>query len=166
MPVSLRPHAAPRKEKGRAGAVQPECARLATLLSHAPRGAFVFALYDTAAERERAEAALRKLLTPVPVFRYTLRRGRRNPLNYLRRVPRERQRKTAVIFIYDVERADVDEPETAWAYLDTQRENLSACPHALVFWVTEQGARDAARCAPNTWSQRSAVFDFRAGRRR
>jgi tetratricopeptide (TPR) repeat protein len=139
---------------------RPEFAQLAVLLRHTPRGAFIFALYNTVPARDGVVAALRELVAPLPVFEYTLHPGQRNPLGYLERLPPELHHRPAVIFIYDLERISPDEPATAWAYLDTQRENLSAHPHNLVFWVTEKGARDAARHAPNTWSQRSGVFDF------
>jgi tetratricopeptide (TPR) repeat protein len=139
---------------------RPEFAQLAVLLRHTPRGAFVFALYNTVLARDGVVAALRQLVVPLPVFEYTLHTGQRNPLGYLERLPVELLQRPAVVVIYDLERIDPDRPEANWAWFDTQRENLSAHPHALVFWVTQSGARDAARYAPNTWSQRSGVFDF------
>lgn len=139
---------------------RPEFAQLAVLLRHTPHGAFIFALYNSVPVRERVVAALRELVAPLPVFEYTLLPGQCNPLNYLERLPPELHQRPAVVFIYDLEHTSPDDPATAWVYLDTQRENLSAYPHTLVFWVTEKGARDAARYAPNTWSQRSGVFDF------
>jgi len=141
---------------------RPDLAELSVLLRHAQHGAFAFALYNTVAVRDQVVAALRILVAPLPVYEFTLTSQQRNPLSYLEKLPAETRRQRAVVFIYDLDRANTpDQPDTTWGYLDAQREALIEYPHGLVFWLTEQGATDAAQYAPNVWSRKSGVFDFK-----
>jgi len=141
---------------------RPDLARLAIMVRHAKRGAFLIALYNTVAARDGVVETLRRLAAPMKVFEYTLGQNLRNPIGYLDRIPPTAHKEQAVVFIFDTERAISanGDGETVWQFLETGRETLSSYPHALVFWLTEKGAQDAARNAPNFWSRKSGVFDF------
>ena len=135
---------------------QGELDRLAVLLRHATGGAWAIALYNTAAVRDDVMDALRRRLSPLPVYDFTFTSERTNPLSYLEELPKEGHEKRAIIFLYDLTRAG----GRVWGYLEMQREALAEHPHGLVFWLTPEERGEAVRSAPNFWSQRSGVFDF------
>lgn len=129
---------------------------LATLLRYAEEGAFVAALYNTAAVRDAVMEVLRVRLAPLPVYHFTFTEQSANPLDYRARLPQDALEGRAVVFIYDLYRAG----EAMYGYLEVQRENLARYPHSLVFWLTSGEREVMVRKAPNFWSQRSGVFDF------
>ncbi|HQK15768.1 MAG TPA: tetratricopeptide repeat protein, partial [Anaerolineae bacterium] len=129
---------------------------LATLLRHAEAGAFVAALYNTAAVRDAVVDVLRARLAPLPVYDFTFTEQSTNPLDYRARLPKDALGNRAVIFLYDLYRAG----ETMYGYLEIQREALAHYPHGLVFWLTPGEREMMVRRAPNFWSQRSGTFDF------
>ncbi len=133
-----------------------ELDHLTALLSHAERGAWAFALYNTVANRREVVEALKERLT-IPVYDFTVTKEYPSPLAYLHKLTLQERQERAVIFFYDVEQGF---PELL-GHLDLQRERLLRYPHSLVFWVTEYGRVEVATEAPNFWSRRSAVFDFR-----
>ncbi len=141
---------------------RPDFARLAIMARHAKRGAFLIALYNTVTARDGVVQALRNLAAPSRVYEYTLGENQPDPAGYLDNLPPAIHNEPAIVFVFDAERATrpKDHFGSVWQYLETGRERLSQYPHILVFWLTEKGAQDAARQAPNFWSRKSGVFDF------
>jgi tetratricopeptide (TPR) repeat protein len=131
-----------------------DLAELAVLMRYAERGAWAFAVYNTVPVRDEVAGVLRELLTPLPVYEFTLSSQRPNPLDYLNDVPTDQKR--AIVFFFDLEQTD----GAVWKHLEMQRENLAARPLGLVFWINRQTWQEGVRWAPNFWSQRSGVFDF------
>ena len=132
-----------------------DLAELAVLLRYAERGTWAFAIYNTVPVRDEVAGVLRQLLAPLPVYEYTLSSQRSNPLSCLDRVPSGQGR--AIVFFFDLEQT----AGAAWKYLEMQRESLASRPLGLVFWIDEPAWREGVRNAPNFWSQRGGVFDFR-----
>ncbi len=130
---------------------------LALLLRETDRSVLAFALYRSVADREAAVRFLKEHL-PLPVLEFTLSAQRRNPVDLLRQAPAGQR---TCIFFYDVEEAL---PELT-GYVNLQREAFAEVPHATVFWVREYSLREIAAKAPDFWSWRSGVFDFRLERR-
>jgi tetratricopeptide (TPR) repeat protein len=131
-----------------------DLAELAVLMRYAERGAWAFAVYNTVPVRDEVAGVLRTLLSPLPVYEFTLSPQRPNPLDFLNEIPAGQGR--AILFFFDLERTD----GAVWRHLEMQRENLAARPLSLVFWIDRQAWREGVRAAPNFWSQRSGVFDF------
>jgi len=129
---------------------------LLLLLRHARAGCWAFALYNQVAVREEVVAALRAQLAPLPVYQWTYSPHNPFPTSYLELIPPEQRSQRAVVFLFDFERAG----EQVWKSLDYNREQFSAHPHGLVFWMTPAGRGYAARQAAHFWAQRSGVFDF------
>ncbi len=133
-----------------------EFSELLMLLNYARDATFVFALYNTAGAREEVAEAVKRIISPTPVFTWRYKTESPFPISYLDRLTEEQRRQRAVVFFVDLERGD----EKAWKSLDHNRDYLGARPHTLVFWVTGKGRVDAANKAPHFWAQRSLVFDF------
>ena len=132
---------------------QVEAARLALIVRESDGSVLLFALYRAVLERESAARAVREQVS-LPVTEFALSAERRNPLERLRELsegPRQ------LVFVYDLEDAF---PE-ALGYLNLQRDVLREVPHPLVFWVREHGLQEIARKAPDFWSLRTAILDFR-----
>jgi len=132
-----------------------DLAELAVLLRYAEHGAWAFAIYNTVPMRDEVTAALREFLCPLPTYECALTADQPSSLNALQRlnIPEPR----AVVFFYDLDQAG----DAAWQHLELEREHLASLPYGLVFWIDPSGWRAAVRRAPNFWSQRSGVFDFR-----
>ena len=130
--------------------------RLALLFNDIERSSWVFAIYSSTAyvQRMRAELVLRLNLQIVD---YALGPTRRDPLAYLDELPPAAQTQRLVISFTGLDQAL---PEL-FGYLDYQREAYTQHPHGLLFWVTEDVWRQVMRRAPNFYSRRSGVFDFR-----
>ncbi len=129
---------------------------LLILLKAAPRATFVFGLYNTAGTREELTEAVRRFITPVPVFSWTYTPDNPFPISYLSELSEKQKGARAIVFFFDLERGD----EHAWKSLDHNRDFFAQQPHTLFFWVTQKGRKDAANKAPHFWAQRSVVFDF------
>lgn len=129
---------------------------LLILLKNARRGAFIFALYNTATAREEVVSAVRRIVAPMPVFEWTYTPASPYPDSYLQTLTPEQQAERAVVFLFDLERGG----DQVWKSLDYQRETFAQQPHSLVIWITSAGRVAAARKAPHFWAQRSTVFDF------
>ena len=161
MPPPPNPDIAPALEQARNFLpdvlAREDFANLLTLLRYAVHGCFAVALYSSVPAREQVVAALRTALAPLPVFEWTYSPLEAEPHRYLNHLTEEQRGERAVVFLYDLERAGTE----AWRGLDMQRDYLSARPHGLVFWITPKARGEAIRNAPNFWSQRSGVFDFR-----
>jgi tetratricopeptide (TPR) repeat protein len=114
-----------------------------------------FALHDTVMEREVLVNFLRESLS-IPIVEFTLSARQKNPLSFLQTLSHE---KRACVFFYNLEEAL---PELV-GYVNLQRETFAEFPHAVVFWVSEYGLREIANKAPDFWTWRSGVFDFRTG---
>ena len=130
--------------------------RLALLFNDIERSSWVFAIYSSTAyvQRMRAELVLRLNLQIVD---YALGPTRRDPPAYLDELPPAAQTQRLVISFTGLDQAL---PEL-FGYLDYQREAYTQHPHGLLFWVTEDVWRQVMRRAPNFYSRRSGVFDFR-----
>ena len=131
-----------------------DLAELAVLMRYAEEGAWAFAVYNTVPVRDEVAGVLHELLSPVPVYEFTLSSQHSNPLDYLADIPRGQSR--AVVFFFDLEQTE----GAVWQYLEAERENLAAHRLGLVFWISRDAWSEGVRAAPNFWSQRSGVFDF------
>jgi len=136
----------------------PEVAEQVDLLSLLIRDTdsslLAFALYRSVSEREAAVRALKERL-PLPVVEFTLSAQQKNPVLLLQNLPAPPR---VCVFFYDAEEAL---PELT-GYVNLQREEFAEVPHAVIFWVREHGLRELATHAPDFWSWRSGVFDFRS----
>ncbi len=132
-----------------------DLAELSVLLRYAERGAWAFAIYNTVPVRDEVAGVLQELLAPLPVYRFTLSTQQPNPLEYLNQCVPSGGR--AIVFFFDLEQTG----GAVWDHLELQRENLAAWPLGLVFWINSEAWGEGVRRAPNFWSQRSGVFDFR-----
>ncbi len=130
--------------------------RLLILINAARRGFWVFAVYDNVQAREEVIAEIKRAVAPIPVFDWTYSPDDPYPIHYLNQLTKEQKRERAIVFFFDLERG----ADQAWKSLDYAREQFTAHPHGLIFWVTSKGRVDAARKAPHFWAQRSVVFDF------
>jgi len=133
--------------------VQDEVESLAHLINKTDNGLIAFALYNGAANRCLAQAALTERLR-LPIVEIPLSGQETNPLPRLRDLPPAQRH---CVFITRVEDAL---PEAAGT-LNLQRESFAALPHAVIFWVTEYGLRQLATLAPDFCAWRSGVFDLR-----
>ncbi|MBI4631691.1 MAG: hypothetical protein HY740_08260 [Chloroflexi bacterium] len=133
-----------------------ELKELSVLLHNTQRACWAFAVYNTAAARDTALTALKKLLKPIPIFDFKLSSIQQNPLAYLDQLPPKAREEKAVIIFFGIERAD----EKVFGILETQRETFADSPHSLIFWTTPRGRVKLARKAPNFWAQRSGTFEF------
>jgi tetratricopeptide (TPR) repeat protein len=131
--------------------------RLALLLAHSQRGAWVFCLYNTAAVRDAVVQGLRGRLAPLPVHEFTLSPTWPNPLAYRQELPSQALEERALIVFYDAWRAFEHD---FFGHLDLGRDRFWDQPHSLLFWITPQGRAKLARRAPNFFSRHSGVFDF------
>ncbi len=131
--------------------------RLALVLTHAERGAWVFCLYNTAAVRDAIVEALEARLAPLPLYEFTLSPQCPNPRDYLRTLPAGAAERQAVIVFYDAWRAF---DHGFFGYLDLQREQFMKFPHSLVFWVREADRAVIARYAPNFFSRHAGMFNL------
>ena len=61
--------------------------------------------------------------------------------------------------------AQQTEREKFFGYLQWTREGLREFPFAIVLWLTQELYRDIARKAPDFWSWRDGVFEFKSLRR-
>ena len=137
-------------------AAKADLKELSVLLRTTKRACWTFAVYNTAAARAVALDALKKLLTPLPIYDFKLSSLQQNPLAYLDQLPPKAREEKAVIIFLGVERAD----EKTLGILETQRETFADSLHSLVFWITQRGRARLARNAPNFWAQRSGKFEF------
>ena len=131
-----------------------EAETLALLIRETDSSLLAFCLYRSVVDREAAVQALKERLK-LPVMELVLSSQKRNPVSLLRTVSADER---LCIFFYDVEEAL---PEAA-GYMNLQREAFAEHPHAVIFWVHEYGLREIATHAPDFWSWRSGVFDFRS----
>ena len=134
--------------------VLDEVETLALLIRETKSSIIAFAVFREVAEREAAVRALQERLS-LPIKEFTLSAQQQDPVRLLLTVPDEV--RTCVLF-YDVEEAL---PNVA-GFLNLQRETFGKVPHAVVFWVGQYGLREIAQLAPDFWSWKSGVFDFRS----
>jgi hypothetical protein len=137
-------------------AAKADLKELSILLRNTQRACWTFAVYNTAAARAAALAALKKLLKPIPIYAFRLSSLQQNPLAYLHQLSPQAREEKAVIIFFGIERAD----EKTFGILETQRETFADSPHSLVFWTTPRGRTHLASKAPNFWAQRSGTFEF------
>lgn len=133
--------------------IAEEVEALAILIRETDAGVLAFAMYQSVADREAAVQGIKER-AGLPVEEVTLSKTRRDPIRELRAYADSTRR---CVFFYDVEEAL---PDLA-GYANLQREALREVPHPVVFWVREPGFREIAKNAPDFWSWRSGVFDFR-----
>ena len=156
-----------------------ELHELATLLSLASQGegAWVFALYSSVATRQAVMSALQERVD-LPFFEFTFGPEQVNPRDYLDSLPAEARDKPGVVCFCDLELAlgrnlvssvseaakpgfSHDDRPLVLGYLDLNRDWFARQPHSLLFWVTGYGRVQVATQAPNFWSRRNNVYDFR-----
>jgi len=137
-------------------ALEETLQRLVTLLNASERGAWTFALYDNESGRQRMRQEL-VLRLSVPLMDVALDAGHANPLAALDALPAAVQRQRLVVSYTGLEAA----MPAVFGYLDLQRDAFSDYPHSLIFWVTEAGWRQVMAQAPNFYSRRRGLFDFR-----
>jgi RNA polymerase sigma factor (sigma-70 family) len=129
---------------------------LLTLLNTARAAFWVFAIYNDATVREKILSEIKRIIAPTPAYEWTYSPESPYPISYLERLTEEQKRERAVVFFLDLELAE----DAEWKSLDYNREYFAEHPHGLIFWVTNEGRKDAALKAPHFWSQRTSVFDF------
>ena len=156
-----------------------ELHELATLLSLASQGegAWVFALYSSVATRQAVTSMLQERVD-LPFFEFTFGPEQVNPRDYLDSLPAEARDKPGVVCFCDLEQAlgrnlvssvseaakpgfSHDDRPLVLGYLDLNRDWFARQPHSLIFWVTGYGRVQVATQAPNFWSRRNNVYDFR-----
>ncbi|MBK6434156.1 MAG: SUMF1/EgtB/PvdO family nonheme iron enzyme [Anaerolineae bacterium] len=137
-------------------ALEETLQRLVTLLNVSERGAWAFALYDSEGGRLRMRQELALRLS-VPLMDVALDAGHANPLAFLDALPPAVQAERLVISFTGLEAA----MPAVFGYLDLQRDAFSDYPHSLIFWVTEEAWRQVMAQAPNFYSRRRGLFDFR-----
>lgn len=137
-------------------ALEETLQRLVTLLNVSERGAWAFALYDSEGGRLRIRQELALRLS-VPLMDVALDAGHANPMAVLDALPPAVQAERLVISFTGLEAAIL----AIFGYLDLQRDAFSDYPHSLVFWATEDAWRQVMAQAPNFYSRRRGLFDFR-----
>jgi formylglycine-generating enzyme required for sulfatase activity/energy-coupling factor transporter ATP-binding protein EcfA2 len=137
-------------------ALEETLQRLVTLLNASQSGAWTFALYDNERGRQRIHQEL-VLRVSVQLLDVALDAGHANPRAALDALPAAVQRQRLVVSYTGLEAA----MPALFGYLEMQREAFSDYPHSLIFWVTEEGWRQVMAQAPNFYSRRRGLFDFR-----
>ena len=135
--------------------VVDEVEALGLLIRETESGLIAFGVIRGVAEREAAVRALKERLG-LPFKEFTLSSDQKDPVALLLSVPGDER---ACVSFYDLESALPD----AAGFLNLQRERFGEAPHAVLFWVVEDGLRRLATLAPDFWAWRSGVFDFRSG---
>ena len=133
--------------------IEEEINRMLTLLNNASDGCLVFALYNTVANRQELVRKLKEKLK-IPFEELYVTPDEKNPVNLLKTL--QPSRRAAVAF-YNIEQGFPD----ALGYINYQREVFWKYSYGFIFWVTEYGRNEIAVKAPDFWSRRSGVFDFR-----
>jgi tetratricopeptide (TPR) repeat protein len=146
--------------------------KLADVLRTARGFLFAFALFDDVPSRERLvrEATLR-VAGEVEIVRLRLSPESPSLLDQLNTdAPRRAtgSRRSAVRLAYFVDGFEAVSDESRTVLLRSfqlHREALSRAEAPIVFWLTEPNLGDVARRAPDFFSWRLSVFDFRAPER-
>ncbi|MBI5207678.1 MAG: tetratricopeptide repeat protein [Candidatus Firestonebacteria bacterium] len=133
---------------------EEEINRLSSLLNNTQTGCLVFGIYDTVANRNDIINKLTGKLK-VPIHEFYINNEQKNPLKLIQDINITDDH--LVICFYDIEQAF---PE-AIGYINYQREAFFKQKWGLLFLITEFGRNEIANKAPDFWSRRSGVFDFR-----
>ncbi len=133
--------------------IEKEINRLATLLNNTQSGCLIFAIYDTASNRDEIIGRLKGKLK-IPIYEFHITQKQKNPLKLLQHLDTATH---LAVSLYNIEQAF---PE-ALGYINYQREALLNQNWGLIFWITEYGRNEIANKSADFWSLRSGVFDFR-----
>ncbi|MFH0774484.1 MAG: tetratricopeptide repeat protein [bacterium] len=132
---------------------EEEIDRLSTLLNNTETGALVFCLYSTVGLRDSIVKRLKEKLK-IPIEELSITKKEKNPLKLIQSLgPIQR----STICFYSIE----DGFPEALGYINYLREPLFRYDHGLLFWITDYSRNEIATKAPDLWSRRSGVFDFR-----
>jgi len=116
---------------------------------------WIFALYGD--EKTRQDVVAREGKLCLEVFEFAITEEENDPLEFMRKIEEKTGNRRVIINFFEVSRGFPG----FFANLDFQREKYVNYPHVLVFWVREFEYVEVMKKAPNFFSRRDMVLDFK-----